>query len=100
MLSVRFLWGATDQSVKDNSGDSRSRQAVAYHWASQVTSVAMEMVLPGLAGYWLDQKLGTVMLFMLIGFAGGLTLGIRHLLKLTQTPAKNDRVGERPSDKD
>ena len=33
--------------------------------------VSLEMVLPGLAGYWLDQRLGTVVLFMLMGFAVG-----------------------------
>jgi Putative F0F1-ATPase subunit Ca2+/Mg2+ transporter len=29
------------------------------------------MVLPGLAGYWLDTKLGTRVLFLLVGFAAG-----------------------------
>lgn len=76
--------------MKHESEDGRSRQAIAYQWASQVTSIAVEMVLPGMAGYWLDQKLGTVALFTMLGFAGGLTLGIRHLIKLTQTSPTND----------
>ena len=33
--------------------------------------VALEMVLPGLAGHWLDKQLGTVVLFMLLGLGFG-----------------------------
>ena len=41
--------------------------------------VALEMVLPGLAGYWLDKRLGTVVLLMLVGFAvGAFGKGARH----------------------
>ena len=47
-------------------------------------TVAVEMVLPGLAGYWLDQKLGTRLVFMLVGFAGGMALGMWHLVRMTR----------------
>ncbi len=46
--------------------------------------VALEMVLPGLAGYWLDQRLGTVVLFMLVGFAVGGTASIMHLIHMVR----------------
>ena len=45
----------------------------------------MEMVLPGLIGYWLDQRLGTVALFAVLGFGFGLTLGIVHLVQLGES---------------
>ena len=47
-------------------------------------TVALEMVVPGLLGLMLDRYLGTVPLFCLLGFAGGLTLGIWHLVKLKE----------------
>jgi len=51
-------------------------------------TVSLEMVLPGLAGYWLDGKLGTKVLFMLIGFALGGFAAIKHLIAMTR---KTDR---------
>ena len=65
--------------------DDRSRQAIAYHWASRVTSISLEMVLPGLIGYWLDQKFNTNVIFTILGFGGGLTLGMMHLIQLAQS---------------
>ena len=64
--------------------DDRSRQAIAYHWSSKVISVALEMVLPGLLGYWLDQKLGTRVVLTVAGFGFGLVMGIYHLVQMTR----------------
>lgn len=47
--------------------------------------VSLEMVLPGLAGYWIDQWLGTKVLFVLIGFALGCTAATSHLIHLTRS---------------
>ena len=54
----------------------------AMRWVSRITVVALEMVLPGLGGQWLDRQLGTEFL-VLIGFAFGLTGGMWHLLVMT-----------------
>jgi F0F1-type ATP synthase assembly protein I len=50
-------------------------------------SVSLEMVVPGLIGYWVDQRLGTVAVFTIIGFIGGMCLGMWHLLKIVKPPA-------------
>jgi ATP synthase protein I len=43
---------------------------------SEVGFVLLVTILAGiLAGYWLDQQLGTVPVFVLVGFAIGLTAG-------------------------
>ena len=43
---------------------------------SEVGFVLLVTILAGiLAGYWLDQQLGTVPVFVLVGFAVGLTAG-------------------------
>lgn len=67
--------------------------ALAIEWVAKITTVALEMVLPGLAGMWLDGRWGTQFLG-LAGFALGLIVGIWHLLKMT--PGKN----RRPRDED
>jgi hypothetical protein len=58
--------------------------SVALDWVSRITTVALEMVLPGLAGLWLDQRLGTSFLG-LVGFALGMVLGFWHLLLMTRS---------------
>ncbi|MCI0493165.1 MAG: AtpZ/AtpI family protein [Planctomycetes bacterium] len=47
--------------------------------------VSLEMVVPGLVGYWLDERLGTVVLFMLVGFAVGGIAGVMHLLHMLRS---------------
>ena len=49
-------------------------------------TVSMEMVLPGVAGYWLDQRLGTKVLFTILGFGIGMLTGIWHLIRMTAGP--------------
>ena len=57
--------------------------------------VSFEMVLPGLAGYWLDGHLGTKAVFTLLGFGLGMTWGIWHLLRMTGAVA-DPSSGARP----
>jgi Putative F0F1-ATPase subunit Ca2+/Mg2+ transporter len=53
--------------------------------------VALEMVLPGLAGYWLDKQLGTVVLFTLVGFGLGTTAAVIHLIQMTRMVERRKR---------
>lgn len=52
--------------------------------------VSLEMVLPGLAGLWLDKLLGTEVLFMLIGFVVGGTASFAHLIKMARSEQRDD----------
>ena len=63
--------------------DSRPPLLVAQEWLTQITTVVLEMLLPGLAGQWLDHRWGTKFL-TLVGFALGLTVGIWHLIAMTR----------------
>jgi len=65
---------------------------VAMEWVSRIMAVALEMVLPGLAGQWLDQRWGTSFL-ALLGFAFGLTVAIWHLLVF----ANQSKQGTKPA---
>ena len=68
-----------------NPSDDRSPAAMAYQWASRIMVVAMEMVLPGLAGHWLDEQLGTVVLFLLIGLAWAARPRSFQLIQMTRS---------------
>jgi F0F1-type ATP synthase assembly protein I len=68
-----------------NPPDDRSPMAIAYTWAARVMTVSIEMVAPGLLGYWVDKQLGTVVLFLVLGLALGMVLGILHLLNMTKS---------------
>jgi hypothetical protein len=60
-----------------------SWMAEGMKWVSKITTVALEMVLPGLAGLWLDSQLETRFL-ALLGFALGVPLGMWHLIAMTK----------------
>ena len=64
-------------------GDDRSPLAAALAWSSAIVTISLEMVIPGLIGYWLDQRLGTQVLFVLLGFAAGMVVFIWQLMRLT-----------------
>lgn len=62
--------------------DGRSALATALSWVNVLTTVALEMALPCLVGVWLDRKTGARFVFTVLGAAGGLTLGLYHLMKI------------------
>lgn len=68
--------------MKDPS-DQPSPIGVAFEWVGRILAVVVEMVVPGLLGQYLDARLGTSFL-ALLGFGGGLTLGIYHLIVMTR----------------
>jgi len=58
-------------------------------WVARVTTIALEMALPPLAGHWADGKLGTEPVLIVVGAVLGLTCGIWHLARMTQ-PTPHD----------
>jgi len=68
-------------------------------WAARVTAISLEMVLPGLLGFWLDRTLGTVMVFLVLGVILGMTVGMMHLVRLAAPRAK-DQAKRSASDRD
>ena len=67
-------------------------------WATRATTIAAEMVLPGLAGQWADKQLGTKFL-TLVGFAFGLSVALWHLIQLARESEKARKAQHQsPSD--
>jgi hypothetical protein len=75
-----------------NPSDDRSALAKAYAWAWRIIVVSLEMVLPGIAGYWLDTRLGTVCVFLVFGLAAGSFIAVRQLLSMTQPGSDNQKI--------
>jgi hypothetical protein len=55
--------------------------------------VALTMVLPGLAGHWVDEQLGTVVLFLLVGLGLGCTAATFQLIQIVRK--ENERKSNR-----
>jgi F0F1-type ATP synthase assembly protein I len=64
-----------------------------------VTTIALEMVIPGAIGLWIDQRLGTVMVFLMLGLVLGVTTGIMHLVRLTGSTDRDGPPDGKSSDK-
>jgi F0F1-type ATP synthase assembly protein I len=63
--------------------------AIAFEWSATIMTISAEMVVPGLLGYWVDQRLGTRGLFLIVGFALGGTLAGLQLMRIA-----NKRTGQ------
>ncbi len=62
--------------------------AIAFEWSATIMTISAEMVVPGLAGHWLDQRLGTGVVFLLLGFAVGGTLATLALMRIAKKHAE------------
>jgi hypothetical protein len=71
--------------------------AQAFEWVAKITTVALEMVLPGLAGQWLDDRWGTRFL-VLVGFVFGLVGGVWHLLWMTGAIGQTNKSSKQDKD--
>ncbi|MEM9353907.1 MAG: hypothetical protein AAGA92_12905 [Planctomycetota bacterium] len=60
--------------------------AVASQWVARIIAAGALMVLPGLAGDWVDSVLGTS-LFALCGFGVGIAGSLCYLVAVTKNPA-------------
>jgi uncharacterized membrane protein len=70
--------------VRDKPPYDPTSIVIAYQWAARVIMLAIEMVVPGVAGHWVDGRLGTKALFTLLGFALGAAFALRQLLRIAQ----------------
>ena len=73
--------------------------AAAMEWVSKITTVSLEMVLPGVAGGWADNYFQTKWIAPM-GFILGFAVGLYHLLRMTRTaePDDDDRDSRKSDD--
>lgn len=85
---------ASDPSPENPHVDTRSPHAKAMDKVTQITSVGMCLAIPVLAGYYLDQWLGTGYLFLFLGLFFGFAAAavqFRKLLVSLERETKNKR---------
>ena len=84
--------------------DDRAPLLKAVQYSSRVTTIALEMVVPGLIGLWIDRKLGTVMVFLVLGMVLGMVGGVAHLIQLgtsfARDAARDTPPGSKPAQDD
>jgi F0F1-type ATP synthase assembly protein I len=66
--------------------------ALAMEWVAKITTVGLQMVLPGIGGYYLDKWMGTSY-WAVSGFVVGFVVGLWQMIRWTQPPtqAKGDQ---------
>lgn len=80
---------------KGSAGDGRSATAKAAEWASRIMTISLGMVLPGLAGYWIDTQLKTRVVFLLVGFAlGGYSAFVQLRAIVRSGKSHSDKSGQ------
>jgi F0F1-type ATP synthase assembly protein I len=80
--------------MAEDSPDGRSPIAQATAISSQIITIAAEMAVPALAGWWIDQQLGTKVVFLILGVALGFAAGIWHLVHLARQLSRENRRDE------
>lgn len=65
---------------------------LAIEWSSRITTIALEMVVPTLLGYWLDRRLGSGVVFLLVGVVVGFSVALLSLLRLARSSRDDDRT--------
>lgn len=72
------------QATDASRSEDRPQAIEGFAWYVHATTVAGEMVGPGLVGLWLDGYFGTGSVLAVTGFALGLVLGVWHLVRLSK----------------
>ncbi|GHT14684.1 hypothetical protein FACS1894170_11870 [Planctomycetales bacterium] len=68
--------------MREEDGDNFSSMSALYAWSARTSGIAIEMVVPAVAGFGIDQLCGTVAIFTIIGTILGVGLGFWQLVKL------------------
>ena len=68
--------------------------AKAISMSSEILAVCLMMIVPGLIGYGVDQWLGTVFVFTLLGLAFGMFGAVYQLIRLVSAMASDDDLSK------
>ena len=71
--------------------DDRSAVARGMSLSFQVLALAMSGAVPGLVGFWIDQKIGTRFLLLIVGLIVGFALMAYQLIYLVRRLAPKDK---------
>ena len=80
------------------SQDSEPPMVAASRWVHQITSIALELALLTIAGYWLDRQWGTSPWLVIVGACLGFLvsgLSLAQMIKRLSQPAKSRDSSDR-----
>lgn len=78
-----------------NRRDDRSPVAAAFAWVSRITTIAIGMVVPGIIGFWVDHKFGTLVFFTILGCGIGVSMGVWQLVRLANPRSNTNSAAPR-----
>lgn len=70
--------------MSEDRPDDRPPLVVAMEWSVRLMTIALEMALPAAGGYWLDHRIGTSPIFVIVGVILGFVAGMLHLLQIAR----------------
>ena len=70
--------------------EGRSPIAVGFEWASRISVVGVTLVLPVLAGYWLDGYAGSNPFGLLVGMLVGFGVALVQLIQLARSSSRSN----------
>jgi hypothetical protein len=76
--------------VERHRPDDRSAFAKAAHWSSRIMTIALEMSLPGLAGHWMDERMGTGHVLLIAGVLLGCGVAFWELVRIGRDGVGHD----------
>jgi len=71
-----------------SGSDQRSPLSIGIGWATKITGLGFEFSLPPIAGYFVDQWLGSNPVGTLVGMILGFLVGMMHILRLAKDSSK------------
>jgi ATP synthase protein I len=71
-------------TTSDDDRDGRSPVARGYVLASRVTSIGMQMALPPLIGWWVDNQFNTSPWLLILGGIFGFSVSMLELVRLAK----------------
>jgi F0F1-type ATP synthase assembly protein I len=69
--------------MKDTPDD-RPPMTIAMEWSARLMTIGLEMALPAAGGYWLDGRIGTSPVFVILGAMLGFAVGMFHLMQIAR----------------
>ena len=74
-------------SYEEDTSDDRSPMALAIEWSARLMTIGLEMALPAAGGYWLDLRIGTSPVIVILGTMLGFAAGMFHLMQIARQKA-------------
>jgi hypothetical protein len=72
-----------------SGSERRSPLSVGIGLASKLSTLGFEFALPPLLGHYLDRRLGSAPVGLLIGMVLGFAVGIMHILRFAREASKS-----------